>query len=92
MKTFTNREYPILIDVVGLLNKVDFEKIGIDIDRAITLYIPSIRFEYSYESYDELKVLETPNNKGLLSLLNDFLNNYLLKDNELQAIFKTIIV
>jgi len=91
VKTFTNKEYPILNDVVGLLNKVDFENIGIDIDRAMTLDIPSIRIEYSYENYDELKVLETPNNKGLLSLLNDFLNNYLLKDNELQAIFKAII-
>ena len=91
VKTFTNREYPILNDVVSLLNKVDFEKIGIDIDRAMTLDIPSIRIEYSYDSYDDLKVLETPNNKGLLSLLNDFLNNCLLKDNELQAIFKAII-
>jgi len=90
-KTFTNKLFPILNDVVNLLNKVDFEKIGVDFDRSMMLDIPSIRIEYSYDSYDDLKVLETPNNKGLLSLLNDFLNNCLLRDNELQAIFKTII-
>ena len=47
--------------------------------------------EYAYDNCDELKVLKNPANTEILALFNDFLYNYLLKDNELQTIFKAIV-
>lgn len=91
IKSFESTNYPILNNISVLLNKVNFDEIGTDIDRARWEDMPSLNLEYNYENDGQPKTIKDPNCKGLLVMLNDFFNYYLLKDEELQAIFKAII-
>lgn len=91
IKCFESVKHPILYNISVLLNKVNFDEIGTDIDRARREDVPSLNLEYNYENDEQPKTIKDPNCKGLLAMLNDFLNGYLLKDEELQAIFKAII-
>lgn len=90
-KEFTDKNYPILNNVCDLLNKVNYDEIEQDFEKSLWLDAPSSNLQYKYSFDEEYKEIANPNCKGLLSLLNDFIDDYLLKDNELQAIFKSII-
>jgi len=91
IKCFESDKHPILNDISLLLNKINFDEIRTDIDRARWLDLPSLNLDYNYEDDGQPKTIKDPNCKGLLAMLSDFLNNYLLKDVELQEIFKAIV-
>lgn len=90
-KNFDSKNYPKILDMCKLLNKVDFSKISTDVNMLMTTDIGEVEIEYKYNVDKEIKKIEYPNHKGLKKLINSFITNYLLKDKEFVAIFNSLI-
>ena len=88
-KTYINKNYSKINAFVDMLKKVDFEKLTSDSKWMMIEDASYCTIEYQYTDNEKVKV-DYPNNKGLVKLISDFIDNYLLKDEEFRVILKSV--
>ena len=89
-KEFFSKDFPKINVLVEMLKKVDFDKLSEDARWKSFVDVSIGVIEYQYNEGD-IREVKFPNNEGLLKLLSDFIDYYLLKVEECSSVLKSIV-